>query len=120
VLIRASLWLLLASFAGAAEGQTARQPNATSGNELLQVCSAEGDPDFWFCLGYLTGFNQSIVALVTIGAMKLPYCPPKGFTNRQFRNVVVSYLRAYPEQLNQSAELLTLSALSTAYPCPKQ
>jgi len=119
--MRASLWLLLASFAGVAEGQTARPPNATSGNELLRACSAEGnDSDFWFCLGYLTGFNQSIVALVTIGAMKLPYCPPKEFTNRQFRNVVVSYLRAYPDQLDQSAEFLTLSALSTAYPCPKR
>jgi hypothetical protein len=119
--MRVSLWLLLASFAGVAEGQTARRPSATSGNELLQACSADrNDSDFWFCLGYLTGFNQTVVALVTIGAMKLPYCPPKEFTNRQFRNVVVSYLRAYPDQLNQSAELLTLSALSTAYPCRKQ
>lgn len=118
--MRASLWLLLASFAGVAEGQTARRPNATSGTELLQACSAGNDSDFWFCLGYLTGFNQTIVALANTGAMKRPYCPPEGFTNRQFRNVVVSYLRAYPDQLNQSAGFLTLSALSTAYPCPKQ
>jgi hypothetical protein len=119
--LNVSFWLLLVPLAGAAEGQTARPPDARSGHELLQACNAaDYGSDFWFCQGYLTGLHQTTIALIRLGAIKPPYCPPVGFTNRTLRNVVVSYLRAYPGELNQSAEVLTLAALSTAYPCPKQ
>ena len=118
-LLGASLWLLLVPLAGAAQSQIVRPPDAASGTDLLRACGAEGyGSDFWFCQGYLAGFNQTVVALITVGAIRPPYCPPKGLTNRRLRNIVISYLRAYPAQLDQSAELLTLAALSTAFPCP--
>ena len=114
-------WLLLVPLAGEAQAQTAPPPDAKSGQELLQACGADGtDANFWFCQGYLTGLHQTTNALIRIGAIKQPYCPPVGFTNRALRNIVVSYLRAFPDILDQSAETLTLAALSTAYPCPKQ
>lgn len=112
-----ALWLLLLPLAGAVHGR-ARPPDARSGHDLLRACGTDvAGSDFWFCQGYLAGLNQATLALVRIGAMKPLYCPPPRFTNRTFRNVVVAYLRAYPERLDQSAEILTLSALSTAYPC---
>ena len=119
--LRASLLLLLVPLTATAQGQTARRPDAKSGHELLQVCGTDNrDSDFWFCQGYLTGLHQTTITFATLGLIKPAYCPPAGFTNRALRNVVVSYLRAYPDELHKSAEVLTLTALSTAYPCPKQ
>ena len=118
IVSRLSLWLALLPVAGAVEGRTAPPPDATSGRELLRACGAAGyGSEFWFCQGYLAGLHQTTIALAKIGALKPPYCPPKRFTNRLFRNVVIAYLQAYPEQLDESAEILTLAALSTANPC---
>lgn len=118
-MLRAWLWLLLVPLTGPV--YAARPPDATTGIELLRACGAQGyGSDFWFCQGYLAGLHQTTLALITLGALKPPYCPPRRFTNRQLRNVVVGYLRAYPDELDQSAEFLTLAALSTAYPCATQ
>ena len=95
--------------------------DATTGNELLRACSAQGfGPDFWFCQGYLAGLNQTVVSMTKLGALKPPYCPPLGFTNRQLRNVLLAYMWAYREQLDQPAEFTALAALSTAYPCAQR
>jgi hypothetical protein len=115
------LGLLVVSVPGAAHGRPVPPPDATTGRQLLRSCGTAGyGSDFWFCQGYLAGFHQTIVALVSLGAMKPPYCPPARFTNRLLRNVVVAYLEAYPDQLDGSAEMMTLAALSTAYPCRAQ
>ena len=116
-----SLWLLLVPLAGAVQGRPVPPPDARSGHDLLRACgAASAGADFWFCQGYLAGLHQATLALVRSGTMQPLYCPPRRFTNRTFRNVVVAYLRAYRERLDEPAELLALTALSTAYPCPSR
>lgn len=118
-LCRLWLWLLLLPLTSAVHA--APPPDATTGNDLLRACGARGyGSDFWFCQGYLAGLHQTVVSMTKLGALKPPYCTPLGFTNRQLRNVVVAYLWAYREQLDQPAEFLVLAALSTAYPCAQR
>lgn len=47
-------------------------------------------------------------------------CYPTGVDQVQIREVVLRYLRAHPERLNDPAPLLVLNGLLEAFPCKRQ
>ena len=48
------------------------------------------------------------------------YCAPKEVTVGQLVLVIVKFLRDHPERLHQGRAALTMEALTTAFPCPKE
>lgn len=47
-------------------------------------------------------------------------CYPTGVDQTQIRAVVLKYLRAHPDRLNDPAPLLVLNGLLEAFPCKRQ
>jgi len=85
------------------------------GNGLLDVCSKEDDRSGAFetglCLGYIAG-------VLDLGNHLTLICYPPSVTNGQIRDIVVSNLRAHPEERHVASDLLAVKYLSSAFPCP--
>jgi hypothetical protein len=84
-----------------------------TGNELKEYADSGEKGDLstkGFVLGYIMGVIQTT---------DIPMCIPKGVTNYQVQAVVVKFLKDNPEQLHMPANLLTLAAVTKAWPCPK-
>jgi hypothetical protein len=47
-------------------------------------------------------------------------CFPKGSSNDQYRDIVVTYLRDNPAQRHMTASVLGLVALRSAFPCAQK
>lgn len=47
----------------------------------------------------------------------LRFCPPNSVTPKEYTSVLVKYLNAHPEQLDQTLITLTLKAFTAAWPC---
>ncbi len=70
------------------------------------------------CAGYVYGFFDGMSTTAAVLQVHEPMCFPKDdYTIDQTIRVIVKYLRENPETLNESAGVLTLRALSKAFPC---
>ena len=47
-------------------------------------------------------------------------CPPIGVTKDQLAAIVSKYVRDHPEQWHKDSYVLALTALHSAFPCPKK
>lgn len=106
---------------------------ALSGNDLLGSCNdavnlADGlrlQPtevsNASYCIGYLSGFTDSMQLAVTFNKIKNPlYCfPPDGIENDQLARIVAKWLKNHPENLHQSARMEVLLAFKSSFPCNK-
>jgi hypothetical protein len=81
-----------------------------TGNKLKQKCDG-GVGDELFCVGYVTGIAD---------AHAMSICTPKEVTQGQNMNIVKKYLNDNPAQLHRDADVLVLTALQQAFPCPKK
>jgi len=45
---------------------------------------------------------------------------PRGVTKGQYQSIVKKYLNDNPAELHKDADVLVLSALQQAFPCPKK
>jgi hypothetical protein len=99
-----------------------------TGNDLLERC------DIWdnftdmssafesgMCQGELFGvWNTASILnhLPSVQARLLTFCSPEEVTLLRIRRIVVNYLQAHPERLQESSSILILDALREAFPCP--
>lgn len=92
-----------------------------TGNDLLPACQAAIDSSgrsYWtdvhepfqagFCLGLIEG----------VSAVSHHVCPPEGVTLQQEARIIVKFLKDNPDKLNRTESILTVMALSKAFPCP--
>jgi hypothetical protein len=87
-----------------------------NGNELLDRCTDEGYGASGFCMGYLSGVSQMLIWWQT-STETCFNAQPHGVTNRQAADVVVKFLRQYPEKRDNLAILLVAAAFADAWPC---
>ena len=81
------------------------QAKPTTGNDLMQHCTATPDG---FCAGYVGGVIDTSYAL---------FCFPPEVTKRQIINIFIMYLRDHPEKLHLFAPSLVIKAMRAAFPC---
>ncbi len=109
------LALLSTTFSSSSFGYT--------GNELLALCEGN-NPDIpnqaalGMCVGYIVGVTGLDHELGDAGVTKKLACIPRGRTTYdQLTGIVVKALRSQPEYLHHGTALMTLLALSRAFPC---
>jgi hypothetical protein len=84
-----------------------------TGNDVLEACaSTTNNVESTLCTGYVIG---SIEALEF--ALPHLFCPGKYVTNGQTIDVVVKFLRQFPEKRDNDAPLIIAGALEEAFPC---
>lgn len=99
--------------------------HASTGIELLRQCASQARSedgralDRLLCLTYLDGFIQGhrITTDLLKPAKPLLCLPPDGIELEQAQLVLVKWLREHPNDLHHTARILTISALTQAFPC---
>lgn len=126
--------IIALAIAPVAFGQSA-QARATSGNELHELCSSNGDISIeGFCVGFIVAQveGQSFGVFISVSWLGLTdttdegnfyieeildRCIPDEVPNGQIVDVVKKYLRDNPETRHESARMLIWKALRDAFPC---
>ena len=119
------------AFAGLGKAQN------LSGNDLLDICSDDGQAAQGFCVGYVNGLIEGLklgasmpmlrlnqegdtmptAEIDALSSQFLGYCLPPEAELGQFREIIVAYLKNTPKDRHGSARLLGQIALAEAYPC---
>ena len=88
-----------------------------SGRELLKACNSTSPLRKIQCDAYLAGaIDASKPVMVTPDSVNL-FCTPAGINMDLLKKVILSYLRAQPENLNYPASALAILALREKFPC---
>lgn len=90
--------------------------------DLLAACSREEndlqhDETPSFCYGFITGTGGLYLELVEAGVIDAWACAEPVPTMEQIRSAFVTWARAHPERLDDSATDGFWRAMSAAYPC---
>jgi hypothetical protein len=94
-------------------------PDPSSGNGLLAQCDTTASyEDRAYCLGYLRGVRDMNKLYRDAGAPSF-FCEPPDGTNGQLRQVVLKFLKEYPQLLHYPGLPLAVEALRNAFPCPR-
>lgn len=109
--------VMLMGWGCSAQAQSS-QTSTNSGNDLLSVCTDNGDLQ-WLCHGFISGVSATNRLHSEISSDRTLYCMPGAVTNGQMEAVVLAYLKAHPEKRHYSAASLTTSAFMEAFPCPR-
>lgn len=88
---------------------TASDAQASNGIEIERWC----ENDSAVALAYIDGVTD---AYATVGP-PIDYCPPKGATYGEVRDVVCKWVKNHPEERQKAGALLVPVALSKAWPC---
>jgi hypothetical protein len=118
VLVLVGAMLSLVPVSGVAE-----EP-ALSGEVLLKHCESalqnSTPPSFeaGVCVGMLQTLTY-IQPLLDPKYEKAGYCLPQRVAEQQEIQVVVTYLQAHPERLQEEGQTLALDAFHQAFPCQK-
>jgi hypothetical protein len=103
-----------------------------TGMQLYHWCSsAKGSEGDLACMAYAIGFFDGMFDFIVPTDVKTAsgapliadVCPPNegiGVSYGQVRLIIEKYLRDHPEELNQAASGLALSAMKGAFPCPSK
>lgn len=83
-----------------------------TGNDFLSQCRESES----FCVLYIQGVNDGILATVVSTSRDLPYCLPAEATSIQVYAVVRKWLDDNPASLHKLASVLVAQALSEAWP----
>jgi Rap1a immunity proteins len=87
----------------------------TDGNELYNQCTGSADLYAAYCLGYVTGVSDALTGDIVVTDNR--YCPPRGLTVAQIKDVAVKFLRENPGTRNATASSVVAHALQSAFPC---
>jgi hypothetical protein len=82
-----------------------------TGNHLLQKMQSTDTVDRMLAMGYVMGVSDA--------HQNISHCSGQRVTSGQTRDVVKQYLEQNPSVRDLSADVLTLVALSLAFPCAK-
>lgn len=113
-----ALALFLVAVAGVCQAKT--------GNEILTTCGPvvyamdngtgyESGVDAGFCLGWVTGFVDSMQAVEAIADRRM-FCFRQSTFGQGLR-VLIKYLRAHPEDADEPATYSAMLAYAEAWPC---
>jgi hypothetical protein len=95
--------------------QAVQIPTRVTAKTLISLCASDNGT----CLAYVIGTADAYsTALVASGRPQV-FCFPAGTTNQQISQSAVQYLRARPQEGENNAALLLMSAFTAIYPCPR-
>jgi hypothetical protein len=89
-----------------------------TGNTLLGKCQNKAPEYALACTAYIVGVVDGIKKDIFIGRAP-DNCWPKQLAAKDVHDLVVKYLKAYPDQRSFPASLTVSVALNDAYPCQK-
>jgi hypothetical protein len=98
---------------GAPQGP--RVPTRVTVRTLLSLCGADNGA----CLTYVLGAADAYASALVAAGRPQVFCFPTGTANQQIAQSAVQYLRARPQEGNNSAALGLLAAFTAIYPCPR-
>lgn len=82
-----------------------------------QALHADQQAEAQSCLGFVEGFVWGHAWASWREARDMWFCLPVGFSAVQGVPVIVDYLKAHPDRLEEEAHLLVFLALTAGYPC---
>jgi hypothetical protein len=82
---------------------------SSTGIDIKRWCES----DLAVALSYIDGIMD---AYATVGP-PIDYCPPRGVTYGEVRDVVCRWVDNYPQERHKAGALLVPVALSKAWPC---
>lgn len=106
---KAALALALIATPAMAEG--------TDGNVLYRQCTSSGYLEQAACHQYIIGVVDGINLASETGLE--PFTLPPGVKGEQVKDVVMRYLRDYPERRHWAGAVLVWNAMMTGFPNPK-
>ena len=86
-----------------------------TGNDLVAACTSAKPLEYGMCVGYISGVVDGFLV-----ADRATVCIPAGLTRGQLRDVVVAGIADSPRDSAQEGYVVTLLALSRAFPCRKR
>ena len=114
--LRPAVAILLALFSSPAHSGPAAGTRAYSANFFLPGCKdfIEGRSNFFGgrCVG-------AVEVLEALNSDTKLFCPPDAVNSQQRVRVIVSYIEAHPERMNEDFRLLANEAMAKAWPCKK-
>ena len=109
-------YIVAATLAFAPMAVQAQVVGPDNGNELLKNCTESDYFSQGLCYGYIRGINHTLDVWAYTNKAQ-PFCRPDGVSFQQLRDVVVSYIQAYPAKRNEPAAWLVTQAEVAAWPC---
>ena len=94
----------------------ARMANLITGNDIHEMCGAEGNYAQGACMGFIIGVERSLEGAKR-GMNGLVFCRAKGVNNGQTIDVVKRWLKNNPSKRHFTAPSVIAGALSDAFPC---
>jgi len=92
--------------------------------ELLWDCggtrtskSPEKELRFIGCVQYIAGAHDMMRLVDGLANLNILCTPSEGLSNDQVMRVVLKWIEAHPERMNESARSAVFSALGEAFPC---
>jgi hypothetical protein len=70
------------------------------------------------CAAYITGLVDGLMIGKTLAGTKLTFCPPKDLTTLQAQLIIEKFIQDQPKSLNKTADIVSVAAMTAAYPCP--
>src|SRR5689334_10447500 len=122
--MREFLFSLVGVLLSLAPGAGAEEAPPVPGDALLKYCEAalqDSTPrpfEAGICVGILQTLTY-IQPLLDPKYGKAGYCLPQRVADQQEIRVVVTYLQAHPERLQEEGQTLALDAFHQAFPCQK-
>ncbi|MDX3908549.1 MAG: Rap1a/Tai family immunity protein [Sphingobium sp.] len=110
--------LMLAISTTAAPRAAAQTFMFETGNTLLEKCQNKAPEYALACSAYIVGVVDGIKKDIFLGRAP-DNCWPKQLAAKEVHDLVVKYLKAYPDQRSFPASLTVSVALNDAYPCQK-
>jgi Rap1a immunity proteins len=90
-------------------------PTRVNVRTLISLCGTDNGA----CLTYVLGAADAYASALVAAGRPQVFCFPAGTANQQIAQSAVQYLRARPQEGNNSAALGLLAAFSAIYPCPR-
>jgi hypothetical protein len=90
--------------------------HAQTGMDLHRQCGNALTAGFLnrnYCHGYISGIVNGLVA-----SGNHTVCLSRGVTDTQAVMIVQNYMRAHPEQLNDSGDTIIQRSMTESFPCP--
>lgn len=112
----ASRLVVAMMFTHAAVYPTQAAVSFQTGSELLEDCSANKEPGWGVCHGFIIAVGSSSDCQNSFMG-EFYFSLPEGATAGQIKKIVIKYLNEHPEKLHLPAAPLAAAALSEAFPC---
>lgn len=90
---------------------------STDGNDLYRQCTASSAVEMVACHQYIIGAVDGIYLASPTG--QEPFLLPPNVKGEQVKDVVLRYLKDYPERRHWGAVVLVWNAMMSAFPNPK-